>query len=182
MNRLVVAMTAPLLAVSLLSGCGGDEGSTDDAASAEGSDSASPSPDVPPSDEPDDAAKDAPGAGTKYCDLLSTDFASIFANIQGPEDVAGAIGIIEEIGAEAPSEVKKEWGLLEGAMDQVGGALTEAARLQKQAESGEVDKEELQEQRARLTKRMQSLNTPENAAAGEVVAQHSTDYCGLTLG
>lgn len=174
MRRLVAAMTAPLLAATLLSGCGGDEGSTDDATSAEGSDSASPSP--------DDAAKDAPGAGTKYCDLLSTDFASIFANIEGPEDVAGAIDIIEEIGAEAPSEVKEEWGLLEGAMDQVGGALTQAARLQKQAESGEVDKKQLQEEKARLTKQMQSLNTPENAKAGEVVAQHSTDYCGLTLG
>ncbi len=192
MRRLITGLTAvPLLALSALSGCGGGGGETssaDDTPSA-GSSSSAPAEDPSPApsagDEPsasDDAAADAPGNGTKYCELLGTDFATLFANVQGPEDVAAAIDIIEQIGAEEPAEVEEQWGRIEGALGQVEDALTQAARLQKQAASGKVTPEQLQKQSARLTKDMQALNTPANAKAGDVVAKHATEYCGLTLG
>ena len=189
MRRLIAGLTAPLLAAALVSGCGSeDDSSAGDPPSAESSSSA---PAEDPADEPsagdepsapDDAAADAPGNGTKYCELLSTDFATLFANIQGPEDVAAAIDIIEQIGDESPPEVEEQWGRMQGALGQVESALTQAARLQKQQASGKVTPEQLQKQTARLTKDMQALNTPANAAAGDAVAKHATDYCGLTLG
>ncbi|HET6624951.1 MAG TPA: hypothetical protein VFG63_01045 [Nocardioidaceae bacterium] len=191
MKRLLAAVTVPVLAVSLLSGCGGDpENSADDAASSSPSPSApSEEPGTDPSGQPDgepsgavSADPDAPGAGTKYCDLLQTDFASLFANIQGPEDVKKAVGVVEQIADEAPPEVEDEWGVMEGALGQMQGALTRAAELQQKVEAGKVSKEKLQEETAKLMKDMQSLDTPENKQAGEAVSKHASEYCGINLG
>jgi len=188
MRRLTAGLTAaPLLALSLLTGCGGDETSSADETPSDAGSSSAPSEDAStapsPGDEPsDDAAANAPGNGTKYCELLSTDFATLFANISGPEDVAAAIDIIEEIVAEAPAEVEKPWGRMQGTFGQVEDSLIQAARLQQQAASGKITPEQLQKRAARLMRERSALNTPANAKAGELVAKHATDYCGLTLG
>ena len=170
MKRLLTAMTAPVLAVSLLAGCGGEETRADDKKKPTASESV------------DGESGDAPGAGTKYCELLSTDFAALFANIQGPEDVNDAVDVIEQIADEAPAEVEDEWGVMQGALGTMKAALTQAAELQKKAAAGEVSQKELQEQTALLMKDMEALNTPENNKAGDAVSAHATDYCGLQLG
>jgi len=170
MKRLLTVITAAVLAASLLAGCGGDETSAD----AKKKPTASESVDA--------AAGDAPGAGTRYCELLSTDFATLFANIQGPEDVKDAVEVLDEIASEAPAEVEDEWGVMQGALGTMEGALTQAAELQKKAASGDVSPEELQKQTAALMKDMEALDTPENNKAGDAVSAHATDYCGLKLG
>lgn len=183
MKRLLASLTAPLLAVSLLAGCSdAEEPSAGDNPSTETSPSAPEDDPSAAEDGADDAAGDAAGAGTEYCKLLSTDFATLFANIKGPDDVAEAIGIIKQIGSAAPAEVEGEWGRMQGALGQVESALTKAAQLQKKAAAGDVTSEQLQKQTAKLSKDMQTLNTPANAKAGDTVAKHATDYCGLTLG
>ena len=180
MKRLLAGLTAPVLAVSLLSGCSGDE----EPAAGE-TNSTSPSPSAP-SEEPSAGATEpdpnAPGADSKYCELLGTDFATLFSNIQGPEDVNEAVAVIEDIAAEAPAEVKQEWAVMGGALGQMKGALTKAAALQKQAAEGKVSKEKLQKETAKLMKDMEALNTPENNKAGDAVSKHATEYCGISLG
>lgn len=186
MKRLLAGLTVPVLAASLLSGCsGGQETNADDTTSGS-SGPASPSTPESPAGSPSDGSAsvdpNAAGAGTKYCDLLSTDFANLFANIRGPEDVSAAVGVIKQIAAEAPPAVQDEWGVMEGALGQVKGALTKAAALQKQAAAGKVSKQKLQQESAKLIKDMQALNTPENNKAGDAVSKHATQYCGIKLG
>lgn len=170
MKRLLPAVTAAILSVSLLAGCGGEDTTADDAKKPT------------PSESVDEASGDAPGAGTKYCELLSTDFATLFANIQGPEDVDEAVDVIEEIASEAPAEVEAEWAVMEGALSTMKTALTQAAALQKKAAAGDVSEKELQKKTAQLMKDMEALNTPENNEAGDAVSAHATEYCGLQLG
>lgn len=178
MKRLLIGLTAPVLAVSLLAGCGSDDTSAE--ATQE---TASPSDAESPSGQPsEDAAGDAEGADTEYCKLLSTDFATLFANMQGPEDVNEAVGIMKQIADEAPADVEDDWAVMEGALGQMKGALLRAAELQKKAENGEISKTELQKQTATLMKDMQALDTPRNNKAGDAVSQHATKYCGISLG
>jgi len=189
---------ASLLTLLLLAGCGGeDKSATDGSAASEASSSPSVkkgADDGSADDGADDGSADdgadgeaddgeaAPGKGTKYCKLLSTDFATLFANIGGPEDVTEAIGIIKQIGEQAPPSVKDQWATMQGAFGQVEDALVEAARLQKQAAAGTVTQKRLQKETARLTQEMQAINTPANAKAGKAVAEHAAKFCGQTLG
>jgi len=170
MKRLLTVITAAVLTASLLAGCGGEETPAD----------ANKKPTA--SKSVDEATGDAPGAGTKYCELLGTDFATLFANIQGPEDVNDAVDVIEEIANEAPAEVEDQWGVMQGALGTMKTALTKAAELQKKATAGDVSPEELQKETALLMKDMEALNTPENNKAGDAVSAHATEYCGLQLG
>lgn len=165
MKRLLAGLTVPVLAIALLSGCGGGDKET----KADDSTSSSPSP-------------SAPGAGSKYCELLGTDFASLFANIKGPEDVTAAVGVIKKIADEAPEDVQEEWGTMESALGQMKGALTKAAELQKKAAAGKVSQQKLQRETAKLMKDMQALDTPENNQAGDAVSKHASEYCGISLG
>lgn len=190
MNRLLTGLAGPVLALSLLAACS-DGGSTDadtepTAEPNTSAPSAGESDDADPGEESnaptEDATADAPGAGTRYCELLGTDFATLFANIQGPEDVQAAVAIIEDIADEAPEEVADEWQVMRGALSSMQGALTRAAELQKKAEAGEITPKQMQKQTAQLMKDMEALNTPENNEAGEAVATHATEYCGLQLG
>ncbi|HJR39158.1 MAG TPA: hypothetical protein VJ819_12320 [Nocardioidaceae bacterium] len=191
MKRLLAGLAAPALVLSLATACsdgGADETADADAsatpteAESDSADSGDPT-DAPESgDAEEDAAADAPGADSRYCELLSTDFATLFASIQGPEDVKEAIDIIGQIADEAPEEVADEWAVMGGALDSMQGALTRAAELQEKAAAGEVTPEQLQKQTAELMKDMEALNTPENNQAGDAVAKHAADYCGLQLG
>lgn len=190
MRRLFSGLVAPLLALALLSSCSDSEtSSADDDPSTSSSSSTSaeePSEEATPTEEPSEDALTEPttdpataaGAGTKYCTLLSTDFASLFASIQGPEDVAKAVDLIQQISAEAPAEVDSEWGRMRSALK----PLSQAAKLQKRAEAGKVTPKQLQKKTAKLTKDMKDLDTQANAEARDVVAKHATDYCGVTLG
>jgi hypothetical protein len=195
MKRILAALTIPVLAGSLLSGCGGggdDENEAADNASATPSESPSAADDPSDAGQPSDGAvpsqgavtvdPDAPGADSKYCELLSTDFASLLANIRGPEDVTNAIGVIEQIADEAPPEVEDDWGVMAGALGTMKGALTRAAELQEKAAAGKVSKEKLEKETAQLMEDMQGLSTPENQKAGEAVSEHASKYCGIKLG
>ncbi len=187
MKRTIAALTAPLLAVSVLAGCSGDgETQAEDTASAKPSESSSPEEQQPSEGAPSAGAPsvdpNAPGAGSKYCDLLATDFASLFASIQGPEDVTEAVDVIQQIADEAPAEVEDEWGVMEGALGTMKGALTRAAELQQKAAAGKVGKKQLQKETAQLMEDMQALDTPENAKAGDAVSKHADEYCGIKLG
>lgn len=180
MKRLLAGLTVPVLAVSLLSGCGGDkETKADDTTSSSPSPS---SPDDQPSDGSASVDPDAPGAGSAYCELLGTDFADLFSNIKGPEDVTAAVDVIEKIADEAPDDVQDEWGVMEGALGEMQGALTKAAALQKKAAAGKVSQQKLQQETAKLMKDMQALDTPENNKAGDAVSKHASEYCGISLG
>jgi hypothetical protein len=193
MKRILAALTIPVLAGSLLTGCGGgdDENQAGDKASATPSDSPSAAEDPSDAGQPSDAAPseggvtvdpNAPGADSKYCELLSTDFASLLANIRGPEDVTNAIGVIEQIADEAPAEVEDDWGVMAGALDTMKGALTRAAELQEKAAAGKVSKQKLEKETAQLMEDMQGLSTPANQKAGEAVSEHASKYCGIKLG
>lgn len=194
MKRLLTGLAAPALVLSLATACsdgGADETADADAsatpseagsAESDSADSGEPTDAAESSDPEEDAAADAPGADSRYCELLSTDFATLFASIQGPEDVKEAIDIIGQIADEAPEEVADEWAVMGGALDSMQGALTRAAELQEKAAAGEVTPEQLQKQTAELMKDMEALNTPENNQAGDAVAKHAADYCGLQLG
>ncbi|HSE70562.1 MAG TPA: hypothetical protein VLA97_07380 [Nocardioidaceae bacterium] len=176
MKRHLAALTAPLLTLALLAGCSGEDNAADETAT-----SSSPSPSAATSPEASGSAN-APGAGSRYCELLETDFASVFSQIQKPEDVTKALDMIREIVDEAPAEVQDEWQLMSGALDDMESALKKSAELQQQAQAGEISKKKLQQEFAKLTQQMQALNTPENQKAGEAVTTHASDYCGVDLG
>jgi len=184
MKRLIAALTVPVLTLSLLSGCGADEETAaDDTASTSPSPSeAAEEPGDAPSDGAPSVDPDAEGAGSKYCELLATDFATLFANIKGPEDVDKAVDVIEQIAEEAPPAVEDEWGVMEGALSQMKSALTQAAALQKKAAAGEIPPKQLQKQTAKLMEDMKALDTPENNKAGDAVSEHASEYCGISLG
>lgn len=131
--------------------------------------------------EKEAAEPEVPGEGTEYCKLLGTDFASVFAEIQGPEDVTKAVGMIEDVAAAAPDEVKGDWEKMNRALGGMEDALVKAAELQKQAEAGEVTRKKLERESKKLMKSMEALNTPENNRAGDAVAKHAGDYCGIKL-
>lgn len=185
MNRLLASLTASVAAAAVLTACGGgDDQNSADAPAASESPSESTSAPAPSEAEgsPGVDAANAPGAGTRYCDLLQTDFPTLFSSIKTPGDVNKAVGVISEIAGEAPKDVKTEWATMEGAIGQMKGALTEATKLQQQAEAGKLTQKQLQEKSAELMKSMQSLNTPENNEAGTAVTKHAADYCGVNLG
>lgn len=184
MKRLLAQLVVPVLALTVLSGCGADPETTDQTTADEAT-TTSPSPSAPVDDPSEGSAEpdpDATGAGTKYCQLLSTDFATLFANIQGPEGVDEAVAVIKRIADEAPAQVESEWGVMEGALTDVKGALIRAAELQERAAAGKVSKEKMQRETAKLMQDMQALDTPENNQAGDAVAKHASEYCGVSLG
>jgi small-conductance mechanosensitive channel len=182
MKRFVVGLTAPVLAIGLLTACNGnsDNGSN----SADKAPSSSPSASQPASGGPSSPAptEKAPGAGSKYCTLLSSDLSSLFNNIKGPKDAAKAVDAIKQVAAEAPSKVRDDWKVLDGSLGQVQVALTKAAKLQKEAKAGKVSKKQVQKEMTKLMQQTQSLSTPRSKAAGQAVAKNAADYCGLTLG
>lgn len=187
MRRLLAGLTAPLLVATLLTGCSEDpeQPAAEDSPAAEQTEPSEPSESSPSPEQPSDGnttQSDAPGAGTPYCELLGTDLAMLFSGIQGPEDVEKAIGVIEEIAREAPPAVEDEWQVMHQALDQVEEGLTAAARLQKRAAEGKVSEKQLRSETKRLTEEMEALNTPANAEAGDEVARHASEYCGLALG
>lgn len=175
MNRALAALTVPILTLALLAGCSEEEQSDPKAAA-----SATASPEGGSAGA--SAAPDAPGAGSKYCTLLATDFASVFAGIRSAEDVEKAVGMVRDIVAAAPAEVADEWKVMGSAMDEMEGALTKAAELQQKAQSGEISKKQLQKQSMQLQSDMQALDTPENNQAGQAVSKHASEYCGVQLG
>lgn len=177
MNRALAALTVPILALALLAGCSEEEQS---APKAEATVSSSPS--GGPSSSGPSVDPDAPGADTEYCRLLATDFATVFASIQGPEDVEKAVGMIRDIVDAAPADVADEWQTMAGALDEMEGALTKAAELQQKAAAGKISQKELQKQSMKLQQDMQALNTPENNKAGKAVSEHAAEYCGVQLG
>lgn len=189
MKILVARLTAPVLLAAAVTACsGGGDTSTEDAATsaptASGTaDGAAGDATEEPGSEPGDAAtNNAPGAGTEYCQLLGTDFAALFSAIRGPDDVTAAVDFIKRISDKAPPAVEDEWGVMESALGEMESALRKAARLQQQVEAGQVSRKRLERQSAQLMEDMQALNTPENNQAGETVAKHASEHCGLDLG
>lgn len=178
MKRFLLGLTAPVLAVALLAGCGGGEDTAADASK----ESTSPSPSPSAAESPSGSTADAEGAGTKYCELLATDFATLFANMRSPEDVENAVDMIRQIAQEAPPEIEDDWAAMEGALDQMKATLMRAADLQKKAEAGEITQKQLQKQSQQLMEEMQALDTPANNKAGDAVAKHASEYCGVNLG
>lgn len=190
MKRLVARLTAPVLLAAAVAACsgGGDTSAEDVATSAptaSGTADGSAAGDATeePGSEPSAAPTgNAPGAGTEYCQLLGTDFAALFSAIRGPDDVTAAVDFIKRISDEAPPAVEDEWGVMEGALGEMESALRKAARLQQRVEAGQVSRKRLERQSAQLMEDMQALNTPENNRAGETIANHASEHCGLDLG
>lgn len=169
MKRFAIALTAPVLALGLLTACNGAGSGTNNAAAKtpthSTSDSASPS-----------------GAGSEYCKLLDADWTDMFANIKGPDDAAEAVTAVKKVAAAAPSELRDDWKVLGGTLDQMQGSLTKAAQLQKDAQSGKVGKRALRQKMTKLVRQTQGLSTPKSQAAGTAIAKHAGDYCGISLG
>lgn len=183
MNRMALGLAVSLLTLTGLAGCGEDAEQAANDAKADASVGAEPS--AGESGAPEGGASidpNAPGATSEYCKLLGADFASMFGGIRGPEDVDKAIGMVEDVADAAPQEIRKDWATMNTALGSMRTALKEAAVLQQKAEAGEVSKKRLQRESERLMKSMESLNTPENNKAGDAVAEHATDYCGINLG
>lgn len=192
MKRVLAAVTVPVLVASLLAGCSDDQTTADDSPSSGPTTSSTGQPSQPEQQPSDQASEpgagavttdpNAPGAGTRYCDLLGTDFASLFASIQGPDDVTKAVDVIRQIADEAPPAVQDDWSVMRSALGQMQQGLEKAAALQKKAAEGKVSQKRLQEQTAKLMQDMQALDTPENNEAGQAVSEHASDYCGIKLG
>ena len=184
MKRLLISMTSAVMAVTVLGAC--SQGESSDTSADESAESTSPSPsqpaEEPPAESPAPAAPTGPGADTRYCQLLGTDFASLFGNIQGPEDVTKAINVVRDIADEAPKDVSTDWKTMEGAFGDLEGALKQAATLQQQAQQGEINQKQLQKKSQELQKSMKTLDTPENQKAGDAVSKHAQEYCGVSLG
>ena len=178
MKRLLASVTVSVVAVSVLAACGGDPENAADEPTESTSESPSESA---PSEEPP-APADAEGAGTRYCDLLSNEFATLFANAQSADDVTKALAVIDDIAAEAPDEVSAEWQTMAGALGGMKGPLTEAAKLQEQMKSGKLTQEQLQKKTEELMASMQALDTKETQQASTSVAAHVGEYCGVNLG
>lgn len=179
MKRLLISMTSAAMAVTVLGACGGE---SSDSSADKPAESTSPSPSKPAPESPGAAAPSGPGADTKYCQLLGTDFASLFGSIKGPEDVTKAINVVRDIADEAPKEVSTDWKTMEGAFGELEGALKQAATLQQQAQQGEINQKQLQQKSQELQKSMKTLDTPENKKAGDAVSTHAQEYCGVSLG
>lgn len=187
-RRLVrpTGLAALALGLGLAAGCTGDQAADETDASGTASvspDTGAESPEAgaesPGAADPQVA--DGPGADTRYCELLATDFGALFDDIQGPDDVDQAMSVIGEIVDEAPTEVSDEWQTMAGALDQMQQALAAAAQLQQDATSGELSDKQLAKRTEKLMQQMQALDTPENNAAGDAVAEHASEYCGIDL-
>ena len=171
MKRLVSGLLAPALALALLTACNDKaDGNSTEARSQAPSAGASASP------------SGAPGAGTTYCKLLGTDFATLFANVKGPRDAAKVVRVMRRVADEAPPQVRDDWKVLSGAFGQMQTALGKAARLQQHARDKDISMKQLRQRSARLMRQTQAMNTPKNKAAGEAVARNAKTYCGITLG
>jgi hypothetical protein len=181
-NRLPVALSAALLALVPLAGCGGGAGNDEPAADAPASSAAPSSSEPSPSPGSPKANDAAPGAGTKYCDLLGSDLVAVFDAIKGPRDAARAVGIVEKIAQEAPEDIRGDWAVLSASLDQVQVSLTKAAQLQEDARSGKLSQAEARRAIMKLIKQNQALATPKTQAAGKAVADHAGAYCGLSFG
>lgn len=186
MNRPLAALSACLLSLSVLAGCGGQaDTSADDPASASspaaksGTDAATPSKEPDTSSPSAAATAQAPGAGTQYCDLLSGDLASIFAGAQGAKGVDKVVRYIGRIAGEAPAEVKPAWETLQHALAQSKPQLVAGSKLQQQLQKGEITQKEATKKLQQITKSMKRLEGPKFQRAGETVAQHAATYCGL---
>ena len=179
MKRLLASVTVSVVAVSVLAACGGDPENAADEPTE--STSESPSESTSPSEKPP-AAADAEGAGTRYCDLLTNEFSTLFANAQTADDVTKALAVIDDIAAEAPDEVSAEWQTMAGALGEMKGPLTEAAKLQEQMKSGKLTQEQLQKKTEKLMASMQALDTKKTQEASTAVAAHVGEYCGVKLG
>jgi len=175
MKHLLVRVTVSVVAASVLAACGGG-GGTENAAK-ESSESSTPSPEAEES-----PAADTEGAGTPYCELLGTDFASKFGTMEGAEDVEKMITAIDDITAEAPDEIAADWETVSGAMDQGKADLVDALELQKQLADGDIGRKEFKEKSAAMMKSMEKLDTKENSEASLAVAEHASKYCGVSLG
>lgn len=178
MKRLLASVTVSVVAVSVLAACGGDSENTAD----EPTESASESPsESAPSEEPS-APADAEGTGTRYCDLLTNEFSTLFANAQSADDVTKALAVIDDIAAEAPDEVSADWQTMSSALGEMKGPLTEAAKLQEQMKSGKITQEQLQKKTQELMASMQALDTKKTQQASTAVAAHVGEYCGVNIG
>jgi Flp pilus assembly protein TadB len=71
---------------------------------------------------------------------------------------------------------------MEGAFSDMRGALVKAADLQKKAQEGEITQKQLQKRNQALMEELDSLDTKQNQQAGQKVARHAAEYCGLKLG
>lgn len=195
MRRLPPLLLVPLLALAVaLGGCNGDPDETSadatpasgtTAPSAPGSGAGTPQDgaDTQDGSEAPDAGKAAaPGAGTRYCTLLGSDFTTLFDHVDGPRDAGRVVDLMRQVAASAPPRVRDDWRVLGGAFDEIQQALAKAAALQRRAEDKSLSPEELQRRSLRLMKRTQELNDPRSQAAGEAVARHAQRYCGISLG
>lgn len=182
MKRLVSGLLAPALALGMLTACNHKTDDASKTAAQAPSAQASGAGKTPGGPSTTGPTGDAPGAGTKYCKLLGTDFATLFANIKGPQDAAKVVGVMRQVADEAPPEVRDDWKVLSVTFDQMQTALSKAAKLQQEARDKKLSRKQLQERSARLMQETQALNTPQNKAAGEAVARNASQYCGISLG
>jgi hypothetical protein len=164
MRPTAAALVAPVLALALLTGCGGTADSSTSASSPSATISAKP-----------------PGAGTPYCTLLQTDLTALFNHIHGPKDADTAVTMIRRVAAAAPAEVKDDWATIGGSLGQLRSALARAARLQKDQKAGKLNQKQLKRATASLLRQTQALSTPKTQAAGTAVVEHATRYCGIAL-
>jgi hypothetical protein len=189
MNRPLAALSACLLSVTLFAGCSGQTDTSADDPAAAGSPAEKPSAAGTPADEPQPSTQStapesgagakAPGAGTKYCDLLSSDLAAIFAGAQGAKGVDKVVRYIGRIADTAPAEVRSDWETLQQALAQSKPQLVAGSELQKQLQQGEITRKEAARKFKQITRSMKRLEGPRFQKAGEAVAQHAAAYCGL---
>lgn len=176
MRRNSVMLAAPVLALSLLAGCGGAN-TTADKQPSTGPSSSKPA--TSPSTSPGQPGGGSPDAAdTKYCALIGGGLSSLFGNVTSPKDIARATVVSKKVAAAAPSAIHDDWNVLSGVINDTSVALTKAAELQQQAKSGKLSKKQLRERMASLEQQTKGLRTSRTVAAGQAIDKYTTAHCG----
>jgi hypothetical protein len=153
-KRILSAVAAAALGLTLLTACGGDSGS------------------------------DSAGGGDYCNDLKSAKKEVDALKGGDLKDIEKTVDTMHELADEAPSEVKDDWKTLVDGVDKLVAALKKAglddadmATLQSGQIPDGVDMSALQQ----LMTEIQSLNTDEFQKAGDNINKHAKDKCGVDL-
>jgi hypothetical protein len=149
-----------VLAVSALSGCGGNG---------------------------NNATNSGPTDTEAYCQKLKDDrtYFSAFSggNIK-PDQFNQALDRFHALADAAPTSIAQQWDLLDSTLTEVERTLAEAGIDAKDLagmQNGKLPKGVDMMKLASLAKKLQALNSPELKAAAKKIQQHAKTACGLDL-
>lgn len=150
-----LALASALIIAGVVTGCGGDNSS-----------------EASPTESYCDSLKEAK---TEFKSLSEGDFAKM-------DD---AFKRAEEIGQDAPAEVKPDWEVLTGTISELRTALDDAGLSFKDLgslQSGQLPEGVDQQKLMELGKKMEDFDPAKLQDASKAISKHAKDECGIELG